>query len=502
MAGIGFELKKIFAGKGIAGKAWGYSCAAVIVSGPTFLAVLLLIGLQRIAMASNLEGWDILLGLVTYAMFGALIASSVISQILSRWAADALYSKNYDRVLPSLFGGYAVIMVPSGILYALLLRSASPMVSTPDLILAWLFFALMVMVYLELSYLTALKNYLNVLLWFVAGVIMALVIAYVYVIVMAQPVITSILTGLIFGYGVIFCGYTIQLYRELPVGSGSKFRFIEYIFKYPQLILNSLLSILMVYSHIIVVWFSRYGEHITGFFYRAPIYDTSAFYAFLVSMPTNILFVVSMETHFYEKFRIYFDAVSSNGTLKDLDVTGRDMINQLWHEMMHLELVQLIILMAYMALMRFYLATIGFTRSLLIIFFLLSTGYAIQSLGQCMVLLLLYFDDRRGAVISSLVGFVTTTLATHLLLPYDGLLGLGFIIGALSMFLVAFIRLRVELADIDNKVFASQPIFEVKRRNPLSALALLLDRKAIEREEKRALRVEEARKKAKDRRPS
>lgn len=507
MAGIGFELKRIFQGKGIASTAWGYSCAAMIVSGPTFLAVIMLLVLQRIAMSSSMEGWDILLGLITYAMFAALIVSSVLSQVLSRWSADALYSKKYNRILPSLFGGYTVLIVPFGILYWLLLRTTASVVSTPDRILAWLFFSIMVMVYLELGYLTALKNYMRVLMWFVAGVVGTIAIAFFYIVVLKLSVTTSILTGLVAGYGIIFCGYTIQLYRELPIGNGSKFRFLEYVVKYYELILSSLFSILMVYSHILIMWYSsRYGEHIVGLLYRSPMYDTSAFYAFLVGLPTNILFVVSMETKFYEKFKVFFDTVSSNGTLKDLDITGKEMINQLWLEVLHLELIQLIFLMAYMALMRFYLATIGFTRTLLIVFFLLSIGYAIQSLGQCLVLLLLYFDDRKGAMVSSLIGFVATTAATYALLPYENLMGIGFIIGALIMFTISFIRLKKILSNIDNQIFASQPIFAINRRNLISSLAIAFDKRAIDREDRRAQR-QEAKSKGKtqkenERRPS
>ena len=46
MAGIGFELKKLFVGSGVIRKMRAYAYAAVICSGTMILAVLLLLGIQ------------------------------------------------------------------------------------------------------------------------------------------------------------------------------------------------------------------------------------------------------------------------------------------------------------------------------------------------------------------------------------------------------------------------------------------------------------------------
>ena len=55
MAGIGFELKKLFSKKGIlqSVKAFGY--ATVICSGPMLLGVLLLLGLMFLCTVSGID---------------------------------------------------------------------------------------------------------------------------------------------------------------------------------------------------------------------------------------------------------------------------------------------------------------------------------------------------------------------------------------------------------------------------------------------------------------
>ena len=49
MAGIGFELKKLFVGRGVVRKLRAYAYAGVICSGTMMLAIALLLGLQQMA---------------------------------------------------------------------------------------------------------------------------------------------------------------------------------------------------------------------------------------------------------------------------------------------------------------------------------------------------------------------------------------------------------------------------------------------------------------------
>ena len=120
MAGIGFELKKVFRGNSISKKIWGYSCASVVVGGPTILVIIVLVVLESIASSSADDSWDLLLVLITYAMIGALLTASVLTQVLARWSADHLFTKEYDRVLPANYGAFIILIVPFGILAALL----------------------------------------------------------------------------------------------------------------------------------------------------------------------------------------------------------------------------------------------------------------------------------------------------------------------------------------------------------------------------------------------
>ena len=482
MAGIGFELKKAFKGNSISKKVWGYSCASIVVGGPTILVIVVLIVLEHIANSSTDEGWYVLLALITYSMIGALLTASILTQVLARWSADHLFTKEYDRILPANYGAFIILIVPFGILAALLLSTADA-VTLHDKIITWCVWALMTMIYIQMGTITAIKKYVSLVLWFTIGVITVILSALLFIHVLHIHNITSILLALFIGYGIIFIGYTRSLHIEFPPGHGSIFRFAEYMDKYKALIVCGFFGIAMSFVHIVIMWFfSEYSEQVTGLFYRARVYDVASFYAFLVAVPTNVLFVVSMETRFYEKFHAYFSAVSSNGTLEDVKNTRNDMIHALKTELLRLELIQLIVLIAYMALMRFYLETIGFTQTLLILFFLLCIGYAAQGIGASMVLLMLYFDDRKGAMLTALSGFTASAVMTLIFTPFPNLYGLGYAIAGLVMFLVGLIRINFFIKDVDDYVFARQPIFELERNNAFLRYVYHLDERALEKE--------------------
>lgn len=53
-----------------------------------------------------------------------------------------------------------------------------------------------------------------------------------------------------------------------------------------------------------------------------------------------------------------------------------------------------------MLAMRYFLSGIGFTSDMITMFQVMSIGYSAYALGNSLLLLLLYFNDRRGAFAS------------------------------------------------------------------------------------------------------
>ena len=113
MAGIGFELKKLFSRKGIVLAVRANLYASLVVAGPMILGALLLLGAKFISDwggASNHEQ-DLIIVIITYSLLFSLLLSSIFLFVLARYVADKLYVNEYDRILPSMYGAISVLLV-------------------------------------------------------------------------------------------------------------------------------------------------------------------------------------------------------------------------------------------------------------------------------------------------------------------------------------------------------------------------------------------------------
>ena len=119
MAGIGFELRRIFKRKSMFSAIWGTIYATMTTIGPTVIFILLLFVLK---FALNFFGVSELEKLFfvssfTYVFLVAILVSSVINTVLSRYISDCIFEEKEDRISASLFGVLTVGSVVSGMIY-------------------------------------------------------------------------------------------------------------------------------------------------------------------------------------------------------------------------------------------------------------------------------------------------------------------------------------------------------------------------------------------------
>ena len=87
MAGIGFELKKMFAKRGLLSiiKAYGY--AGIVCTGPMILGIILLLGIRFLAQLAGASETDIEIFnvMVQYSMLFSLIITNTFSVVATRY---------------------------------------------------------------------------------------------------------------------------------------------------------------------------------------------------------------------------------------------------------------------------------------------------------------------------------------------------------------------------------------------------------------------------------
>lgn len=476
MAGIGFELKKLFVSRGVMGKIRAYSYAGVICSGTMILAIVLLLCVQALAKAFGMaeHAREVLVVTMVYALFLSMMLTSFFQTFLSRYVADMVYQDKPDKVMPSLIGASVVLMVPGGIAYALLLTTATEM-SLLHKVLNWALFMELIPTWLQMSYITAAKDYRAILRVFAFGVGLALLLGFV-LLYFGADVMTGLQFALVIGYGVMLTGFMRVLLHYFPVGEGSAFAFIGFLSTVPDLLVTGFFGLAGAFAHIVIMWFSPLGESVTGWFRQASLFDAAAFYAFLVTIPTNINFVVSVEVNFYSKYRTYFDAITGGGSISRIELARRDMSTVLWQEIGKLMQVQLFFMVIYILVMRYLLVLIGFTTDMIVMFQVMSIGYSAYCIGNCLMLLQLYFNDRKGAMFTTFVFFSVNLVVSLMTRNGPSLLyGIGVPAGGFAMYLVAIPRLLVYVNDIDYHVFCAQPVFNTYETGFFMRLAQRLD---------------------------
>lgn len=173
MAGIGFELKRLFRRKGLFATMRAYGYAGIVCTGPMLLGVLLQVGILVLCglWGVGRANQDLLVCMVTYTLLASLTLTSFFSMPVTRFLADMLFAEREEEVLPSFWGSNAIMLVVGTVLYGVfLLFSGATLLQ--GLLCLWLF-NIMIVNWNGMSYLTAIKDYRGILCSFAAAIGMA-----------------------------------------------------------------------------------------------------------------------------------------------------------------------------------------------------------------------------------------------------------------------------------------------------------------------------------------
>ncbi|MBQ1962093.1 MAG: exopolysaccharide Pel transporter PelG, partial [Clostridia bacterium] len=123
MAGIGFELKKLFHKKGIINTTKAYGYATVICAGPMLLGVLLLLGIMAVCswFETATATRELLICMITYTLLASVTVSSFFSMVVTRYVADMLFEDTNTAVLPAFWGSTVIMLAVGSPLYGIFL---------------------------------------------------------------------------------------------------------------------------------------------------------------------------------------------------------------------------------------------------------------------------------------------------------------------------------------------------------------------------------------------
>lgn len=479
MAGIGFELKKLFRKKGVFATVKAYGYAGIICAGPMLLGVLLLLGIMFLCniTGASTHSRELIVCMVTYSLLASLIATSFFSMVVTRFLADMLYEDQEDFILPSFWGSTGIMLLVGGILYGIFLIFSG--ISSLLQLLCFGLFGELVVVWNAMSYLTAIKDYQGILLSFASAVLVAFVAGYLLLFI-GIPHEPAMMLAVFMGYGVMLIWDMVLLYRYFPQSNRGAFVFLRWVDQFLPLAFTGLFINIGLFAHLVIMWISPIGVQVQGLFYGAPYHDVPALLAFMTILVTTVNFVVSVEVNFYPKYKAYYSLFNDNGAITDIRQVEDEMLEVLNHELKYTALKQLFTTALAISLGNsiLYILPLGFNDLMEGYFRILCVGYGIYAVANTILLILLYFTDYHGAFWASFLFAAATILGTIISLFFSKLYyGYGFTLGCSVFYLFALLRLDSFTRRLPYYILSVQPIVAEEKSSFFTKLGCFMEEK-------------------------
>lgn len=459
MAGIGFELKKLYKTRGIFFNARALLYTLFVITGPQLLFVSTIAILQILMslMQISFIDRDLFLASILYSFIFSQIITSGFSMVITRYVADKLYSKEYQKILPSLYGVISICLTIGAIIGAVFFYRSG--INFYVKLSTYILFMELIVMWLETVYLSALKDYAKIAKSFAAGLLTVIVLCFILLTTGAMNPLLALLFSFDIGIFIIIILLMFSIQSFFKSTDNNYYEFLKYFDKYYVLFFICLFYTLSLFIHNFIFWSSDLGRVIASTYVFAETYDVPTFYAFLTIIPTSIIFAVSVETSFYDRYKEYYSQIILGGNLKDIRRAKKGMTTVLWQELFHIMEVQLIFSILFIVLGYYILPYIGLTRASIDIFNILALGTYCSISMFILVLIELYFENRKGAFITSSVFLLTNILFTCMSLRLGpSYYGVGYFLSSFISLIVAFVTLNHFLNNIDYMTFCSQPV--------------------------------------------
>ncbi|WKY48302.1 exopolysaccharide Pel transporter PelG [Eubacteriaceae bacterium ES3] len=481
MAGIGFELKRIFKQEGLSSILAGAAYSTLVVIGPTIMVMLTLlilyatVGYLKISYTER----ELLSSTILYIFVFGLIITGPINAVMSRYIADKFYEEKYEDILPSYYMGLLICMVIGAIsggifCYRLITVGELEIVYVA---IAYLMFMALITVFYSLTYLSATKDYKIIAMDFLIGMILAFVSVQFLRLGFGLTVRFAMLAGLLIGFSIIATLQMAYIRHYFVFRNKNYMECLGYFKNFKRLFFGTLFYTLGIYVHNFVFWTTPEHLVIADSFVTYQAYDMAACLGMFTSISAMVIFTVMAETNFHEIYQKYIESVIGD-TLENIELNKRKMFRLLVQQIGYVVRVQAVISIVIFLLAIVFLPDYGFTGLEMTMYPALSAAFFGIFIMYCNIIFLYYFNDNTGTFMTGLIflsGVLVGSLITKNLEPQ--FYGLGAFAGALLGWTYSFFRIRYLEKNFDYHIMCNSKIFDKKRKKTNVTDGLLVHKK-------------------------
>lgn len=467
MAGIGIRLNRVYRHRSLGMHLYGYAYSMIVTIAPIMIVIAALLASQIILRFETVDylSRELFADTVLYTFIFALLCTSPLNAVLSKYISDIIYEERYEDIIPCFHFGMGITIVLGallGIPFCLHEHFVGG-VPTYYVFTGYCCFTALMLVFYTMLYLSITKNYIKITLFFVIGMIITVLTALIWSLfhfVFHMDPAYALLLSLTIGFSLIAALEIALVKSFFRKNSGNWRSVLGYLKKYWRMIFINTLYTLGLYVHNFVFWNSPLRNVLVKTFVTCMPYDMATCLAMFTNISATVIFIINVELHFRDRYRHYFEAVIG-GRRHDIQNARHRLFRQLSSEIMTLIRLQFIISVAVFLLCIIVLPMIGLGGLTLKIYPCLCVGYFALFVMYSEILFLYYFNDENGALLTSAV-FCLVTLAGSIISSHlpEIWYGLGLVLGAVSGFSIAYFRLRWMERNLDTQVFCQGTIIQ------------------------------------------
>lgn len=482
MAGIGVRLNRIFSKNTITTNLIGFGYSMVITIAPMFLVIGAVIIMQQILGYTKIDyaSRELCSCTVLYIFIFSLMTAAPFNAVLSKYLSDVIYNETYDDILPCYYVGLMLNILLSSIVgVPFCIREYLLGVELFFVFIGYCGYVGLVLVFYSMLYLSICKDYKKISVFFLIGMVVAILLSVVLVYLFKVNVIYGMLISLDIGFLVIGCLELALIKSYFRHNSGKYRDVLEYFKSHWQLTITNTLYTVGMYVHNFVFWSTDMRMEVKGGFVCMPSYDMATCLAMFTNITASMIFISRVEMYFHERYKAYSEAVIG-GRGADIEDSKKMMFGQLSEELMNLTRLQFIVSVVIFFICIILLPKMGFGGQIMRIYPCLAAGYFILFIMYSAIIFQYYFNDMTGAMMTS-VTFCTVTLVGSIFASRQSPLwfGVGVVMGAFAGWAVAYRRLRKMEKTLDVHIFCNGSILKRGKGRKPSNLVYVKDGKKI-----------------------
>ncbi len=421
MAGIGFTLQKLSRRDDLLGMAQAYTHAALAACGPWLFTAIALAGVTM--FYSDYFAVETLLNfriIVIYNFGFSLVCCAPIFMVVTRYLADAIHQKNVTQAPGILMLSLIVALfaqVPAaiiGYLWYFDLPFGLKLAAIANLFL-------LAAIWLISVFLMALKDYLAVTKSFFVGMALAILFGQLL---KDQYADTGLLCGFNIGLVWILFSLIAKILAEYPYKLSSTNGFKRYFHKYWELAVGGVFYNAAIWVDKWIMWFAPESLVLPSKMRMYPDYDSAMFFAYLTIIPAMAVFVFSVETNFFARYKQFYYDILEHKPLKRIRENQQLILDTLLSSARNFVVVQGTIAFVAIVLAANILQALNINYMQIGIFRLGVLGAFFQVLMLFEQIILSYFNCRRATMWIQGTFLATNAIFTlicmHLGFPYYG----------------------------------------------------------------------------------